>query len=173
VQAQGRIDPVNCSVARALSVIGERWTLLIVREAMDGARKFGEFRSRLGIASNLLTSRLNTLVDAEVMERIPYQDPGARRHYEYRLTSRGLDLRPTLIALLEWGDKYLADPEGPSVTVRHQATGDEKPCDEPVRVVLECAAGHARLTPTAVYRAPGPSAHLIQQSEISPSRGHR
>ncbi|MFI8194550.1 winged helix-turn-helix transcriptional regulator [Streptomyces sp. NPDC085946] len=160
---QQRIDPVNCSVARALAVVGERWSLLIVREALDGARRFGEFRSRLGIASNLLTSRLNTLVAAGVLQRIPYQDPGDRQRFEYQLTEQGLDLRPTLVALLEWGDKYLADPQGPSVIVRHKSAGEEA-CEQPVRLVLECAAGHTRLPPEAVHRAPGPGARFLEPS---------
>lgn len=155
-----RIDPVNCSVARALAVVGERWSLLIVREALDGARRFGEFRARLGIASNLLATRLDTLVAAGVMRRVPYQEPGDRQRFEYQLTEQGLDLRPTLVALLEWGDKYLADPEGPSVIVRHRSV-DETPCEESVKVVLECAAGHTHLPPEAVYRAPGPGARFL------------
>ncbi|MBB2914222.1 DNA-binding HxlR family transcriptional regulator [Streptosporangium becharense] len=155
-----RIDPVNCSVARALAVVGERWSLLIVREALDGARRFGEFRARLGIASNLLSARLDTLVAAGVMRRVPYREPGDRQRLEYRLTDRGLDLRPTLVALLEWGDKHLADAQGPSVIVRHRPTDDRTTCGEPVRVTLECAAGHTRLPPEAIYRAPGPGARF-------------
>ncbi|NJP90023.1 helix-turn-helix transcriptional regulator [Nonomuraea sp. FMUSA5-5] len=157
-----RIDPVNCSVARALAVVGERWSLLIVREALDGARRFGEFRARLGIASNLLSTRLDTLVAAGVLRRVPYQEPGDRQRYEYHLTEQGLDLRPTLIALLEWGDKYLAGPEGPSVVVRHRpADDDEEACGEPVRVTLECAGGHTHLPSSAVHRAPGPGARFL------------
>jgi DNA-binding HxlR family transcriptional regulator len=157
-----RIDPVNCSVARALSVIGERWSLLIVREAIDGASRFSDFRDRLGIASNLLAARLDSLVEADVLQRIPYQEPGTRQRYEYRLTERGLDLRPTLVALLEWGDKYLADPEGPSVVVRHHSADNEHDCEEPVRIVLECAAGHAHLPPSAIHRTPGPGVRFVK-----------
>jgi DNA-binding HxlR family transcriptional regulator len=155
-----RIDTVNCSVGRALEAVGERWSLLIVREAMDGARRFGEFRARLGIASNLLAARLEALVAAGVLKRVPYQEPGSRLREEYHLTERGLDLRATLAALLEWGDKYLADPQGPSVVIRHRPASGESPCDEPVRVVLECAAGHARLPARSLYRAPGPGARM-------------
>ena len=157
-----RIDPVNCSVARALSVIGERWSLLLVREAIDGASRFSDFRDRLGIASNLLATRLDSLVEAGVLLRIPYQEPGTRQRYEYRLTDRGLDLRPTLVALLEWGDRYLADPQGPSVVVRHHSVGTEPDCEEPVRIVLECAAGHTRLPPSAIHRTPGPGARFVK-----------
>ena len=157
-----RIDPVNCSVARALSVIGERWSLLIVREAIDGASRFGDFRDRLGIASNLLAARLDSLVEAGVLQRIPYQEPGTRQRYEYRLTESGLDLRPTLVAMLEWGDKYVADPAGPSVVVRHHTADNEHDCEEPAGIVLECAAGHTHLPPSAIHRTPGPGARFVK-----------
>lgn len=159
-----RIDPINCSAARALSVVGERWSLLIVREALDGVRRFGEFRSRLGIAANLLATRLETLVAAGVMRRVPYREPGDRQRFEYELTDQGHDLRPVLIALLEWGDRYLADPEGPSVVVRHGPPGGGEDCGEPVRVILECTAGHTHLPPRAVYRAPGPGARFLDSA---------
>ncbi|WP_248782394.1 winged helix-turn-helix transcriptional regulator [Saccharothrix syringae] len=156
-----RISSVNCSVARALAVVGERWTLLIVREAFDGVRRFQDFRTRLGIASNLLTARLETLVEAEVMTRVPYREKGDRLRYEYHLTERGADLRPVLIALLQWGDRYLADPEGPSVVPRHAGGPDGGCCDEPVRVVVECAAGHGPLRAEDVRRTPGPGARFV------------
>ncbi|MGK4583968.1 winged helix-turn-helix transcriptional regulator [Kitasatospora sp. HPMI-4] len=159
-----RIDPVNCSVGRALSVVGERWSLLIVREALDGARRFGEFHSRLGIAKNLLASRLDTLVTADVMRRVPYQEPGDRQRFAYELTEQGQALRPTLLALLEWGDRYLADAQGPSVVVRHHPVDDASACEEPVRVVLECAAGHSHLAPEDVLRTPGPGARFVDAS---------
>ncbi|MFE7635621.1 winged helix-turn-helix transcriptional regulator [Kitasatospora sp. NPDC057518] len=155
-----RIDPVNCSMGRALAAVGERWSLLIVREALDGVGRFGEFRTRLGIASNLLSTRLDGLVAAGVLRRVPYQEPGDRQRFEYHLTEKGRDLRPTVIALLEWGDKYLADEEGPSVVVRHGG-GEEHGCDEPVTLVLECAGGHTHLSPDAVYRSPGPGARYL------------
>lgn len=160
-----RIDPVNCSVARALSVVGERWSLLIVREALDGVRRFGEFRSRLGIAGNLLATRLETLTAAGVMRRVPYREPGDRQRFEYELTDQGYDLRPVLIALLEWGDKYFADPQGPSVVVRHGPPGGED-CGKPVRAILECTAGHTHLPPRAVYRAPGPGARFLDSARL-------
>jgi DNA-binding HxlR family transcriptional regulator len=156
-----RIDPVNCSVARALAVVGERWSLLIVREALDGASRFGEFRTRLGIASNLLSARLDSLVAAGVLRRVPYREPGDRQRYAYELTEQGLALRPTLVALLEWGDTYLAGPEGPSVIVRHRPAAGEDECGEPVRISLECAAGHTHLPPQALHRAPGPGARFL------------
>ncbi|QNE17964.1 helix-turn-helix transcriptional regulator [Kribbella qitaiheensis] len=97
----------NRSVGRAAAVVGERWSLLIVEEAFDGVRRFQDFRSRLGIASNLLSTRLNKLVGAGVLERVTYQEPGGRNRDEYHLTERGTDLRPVLVALLHWADKHL------------------------------------------------------------------
>lgn len=155
---------MNCSVARALSVVGERWSLLIVREALDGARRSGEVHSRLGIAGNLLATRLDTLVAAGVMRRVPFQEPGDRQRFAYELTEQGQALRPTLVALLEWGDEYLADPQGPSVIVRHRPVDDAFPCDEPVRGVLECAAGHSHLAPEDVCRTAGPGARFVDAS---------
>ncbi|MEV7908701.1 winged helix-turn-helix transcriptional regulator [Streptomyces anulatus] len=162
MDVQPQISTVNCSVARALAVVGERWTLLIVREAFDGVRRFGDFRARLGIASNLLAARLDALVETGVMRRVPYREPGDRQRYEYQLTERGIDLRPVLIALLQWGDKHLADSQGPSVIVRHRTDPGQAACEEPVRLVLQCVGGHTPLPPHAVWRSPGPGAHLIE-----------
>jgi DNA-binding HxlR family transcriptional regulator len=154
----------NCSVARALSVVGEKWTLLIMREAFFGVRRFREFRTHLGIAPNLLATRLDTLVEMGVMDRVPYQELGDRQRHEYRLTDRGHDLMPILIALLQWGDQYLADPDGPSVIVRHHTGPDESSCDQPVHVVMECAGGHAPLRARALLRTPGPGARPADSS---------
>jgi DNA-binding HxlR family transcriptional regulator len=104
-------------------VLGERWTFLILREAFLGATKFAEFRDRLGIAPDVLSDRLSTLVEYGVMEREPYQDPGARPRSAYRLTPAGTELKLVLHALQQWGDKYLPRPEGPSVLRRIRGTG--------------------------------------------------
>jgi hypothetical protein len=90
-----------------------------------------------------------------VLERVPYREPGGRERHEYRLTERGLDLMPILVALRQWGDKHLADPAGPSVVLRH-----ETPCDQPVHLTLECAAGHAELDARTTVSAPGPGARF-------------
>ena len=156
-----RISTENCSVARALAVVGERWSLLIVREAFDGVRRFQDFRARLGIASNLLAARLDKLVEAGVLRRRPYRDPGGRTRHEYLLTERGHDLRPVLVALLEWGDAHCADPEGPSVIVRHKSSLGDPPCDAPVELVLRCQRGHEHLSSRHLRRSPGPSARLL------------
>ena len=129
----------NCSVARTLEIVGEKWTLLVLREAYYGARRFGDLQGRLGIARNVLTDRLATIVDAGVLHHVPYQEPGARTRNEYRLTPAGRELFPVLVALLQWGDAYLADPEGPAVVLEHRE------CGHAVRAVLQCTAGHQPL----------------------------
>lgn len=110
---------MHCSVARALEVIGERWSLLIVRDAMYGVRRFEEFQKDLGVARNILTDRLAKLVDEGVLERHLYEDRPPR--YEYRLTEKGRDLLPALLALMQWGDKWSEDE--PPTTVTHLTCG--------------------------------------------------
>jgi DNA-binding HxlR family transcriptional regulator len=112
---------LDCSVAKALEVIGERWSLLIVRAVMHGQRRFGEIQGSLGIARNVLSSRLERLVEEEILERRAYQESPAR--YEYFLTEKGLDLWPALIALLHWGDRYSPGPEGPRRLIVHKECG--------------------------------------------------
>src|SRR5579862_316801 len=97
----------NCSIAGTLEVVGERWTLLIVRDAFLGLRRFDEFRESLGLARNVLTDRLNKLVEQGIFERVPYGDRADR--FDYRLTPKGLDLHVALVGLRQWGDKYLCD----------------------------------------------------------------
>jgi DNA-binding HxlR family transcriptional regulator len=97
----------NCSIARALEVVGERWTLLLVRDAFLGVRRFDEFQERLGIARNVLADRLNRLVDEGILERVRYNERPER--FEYRLTRKGRDLVPALVSLRQWGDKYRSE----------------------------------------------------------------
>lgn len=129
-------DSRTCSIARTLDVVGERWTLLILRDLFQGVRRFEELRAHLGAPRDVLTKRLGTLVDAGIVERLPYQEPGARQRFEYRPTAAGHELRPVLIALLNWGDTHLSAAEGPPVRVTHTGCGAE------VRARLTCAAGH-------------------------------
>jgi DNA-binding HxlR family transcriptional regulator len=110
----------NCSIANALEVIGERWTLLIVRDVMGGSRKFGELQEGLGVARNVLAARLQRLVDQDILERRPYQEAPPR--YEYFLTEKGLDLWPALVALLRWGDRY-SPPDGERLVILHKECG--------------------------------------------------
>jgi DNA-binding HxlR family transcriptional regulator len=110
-----------CSIAKSLEVIGERWSLLIVRDVMNGNRRFGEMQESLGIARNVLASRLQRLIEEDILERRAYQQSPAR--YEYFLTEKGLDLWPALISLLGWGDRHSAGPEGPPKLIVHKVCG--------------------------------------------------
>jgi DNA-binding HxlR family transcriptional regulator len=118
-----KIPESNCSIERSLGVLGERWTFLVLREAFRGVTRFAEFRHRLGVAPDVLSDRLATLVEYGVMEREPYQEPGARPRLAYKLTPAGRELLVILGALQQWGDKYLPRPEGPSVLRRIRGTG--------------------------------------------------
>ena len=119
---QRKPDGMNCSISNALELIGEWWTFLILRESFFGARRFEDFQQHLGIARNILTTRLKKLCDGGVLERVPVKE-GAKRH-EYRLTPMGRDLYPVLIALTQWGDRWLHE-EGAPVRFIEYATGDE------------------------------------------------
>lgn len=114
---------LNCSIADALSLIGEGWTILILREAFFGTRRFEDFQKNLGIARNILTTRLQKLVDSGILERKPIKE-GAKRH-EYKLTVMGRDLLPVLIALTQWGDKWLRTSNGAPVKFIERETGEE------------------------------------------------
>lgn len=117
----GREYPAqNCSIARTLEVVGERWTLLILREAFLGTARFDGFQERLGIARNVLQSRLTRLVDEGLIERRAYQDRPPR--FEYVLTPAGRDLLPVMLALLQWGDRHRA-PDGPPTLILHRGCG--------------------------------------------------
>jgi DNA-binding HxlR family transcriptional regulator len=110
-----------CSIAKALEVVGERWSLLIVRDVMNGRRRFDELQGGLGIARNVLSARLQRLVDEDILERRPYQRNPER--YEYFLTEKGLDLWPALVALLGWGDRHSPEPAGPPMLIVHKECG--------------------------------------------------
>ena len=121
----------NCSVARALELVGERWTLLVIRDAFLGRRRFEEFQDSLGIARNVLADRLQKLVDHGIFERVRYQERPER--FEYRLTPKGRDLRLALAALMQWGDTYVSP--APPRLLRRKSDGT------PVRVALVGADG--------------------------------
>jgi DNA-binding HxlR family transcriptional regulator len=140
----------TCSVARTLEVVGERWTLLIVRDAFLGIRRFDDFQRSLGVARNVLNTRLQRLVDAGLLERRLYQERPER--YEYRLTEKGLDLWPAVVALMRFGDQHLAGDEGPPLLLRHRDCGGE------VTASLTCGTCGAALGARDVVAAPGPGA---------------
>jgi DNA-binding HxlR family transcriptional regulator len=117
-----KVPEASCSIARSLGVVGERWTFLILREAFLGATRFAEFRDRLGVAPDVLSDRLTTLVEYGVMEREPYREPGARSRTAYRLTPAGRELQVVLSALQQWGDEHLPWPGGPTMLRRIRGT---------------------------------------------------
>src|SRR4029453_1306429 len=124
IVSQASWDRSRCSVAGTLTVVGEKWSLLVLREAFLGVRRFADFQRHLGAPKAVLTDRLATLVEQGVLKRVPYQAEGERQRHEYRLTTKGIDLYPTLVALMAWGDKDLADDSAP-VELRHR--GGEEP----------------------------------------------
>ncbi len=142
------VDALPCSIARTLAVVGERWTLLILREVFSGIRHFEGFQRHLGIARNVLATRLRRLVEAGVLERRA-GGRGAGRA-EYHLTERGRDLYPVLLALLCWGDRWTAGTAGPPVRLEHRGCGRDT---APVTVCAECGEP---LHPDAVRVKAGP-----------------
>lgn len=113
-----KVPDSSCAIARSLGVLGERWTFLILREATLGVTRFAQFRDSLGIAPDVLTERLATLVEYGVLERAAYQEPGSRSRSAYILTPAGRQLAVVLAALQQWGDEHLPWPEGPSMLRR-------------------------------------------------------
>ena len=124
----------NCSMARAISVIGDRWTLLILRDCFLRVRKFEDFQERLGITRPILASRLKKLVDEFVLTKVAYQQKPVR--YEYRLTPKGLDLYPVLMSIVHWGDVHMAGRKGRPLLHTHELCGKDF---DPVMVCSECS----------------------------------
>lgn len=144
---------MNCSVAQCLEVAGEWWSLLIVRDAFLGYRRFDQFLSRLGISRNTLTARLGSLVEQGILERVPYQEHPPRS--EYRLTDKGRDLWPVLTAMRQWGDRHSA-PAGPPLQIVHGA------CGKVAEAVLMCSECGEPLEAGAVTAIPGPGAKRLR-----------
>lgn len=124
-----------CSVARSVAVIGDRWTLMILRDSFLGVRRFEAFQERLGISRSIIAERLKLLVDEGVLRRDAYQERPLR--HEYRLTEKGLDLHPVIMAVVHWGDVHYAGAEGPPMLHRHKDCGHDF---APVQTCSECAA---------------------------------
>lgn len=140
----------NCTVGRAMEVLGERSTFLVLREVINGVRRFEDMRRHSGIPRQVLTNRLALLVEQGILRREPYREPGQRARHEYRLTEKGFDLYPVLVAIRAWGDRYLADPEGSPVEFEHRGCGAE------VEVLLRCSDGHELTGNRDVATRPGP-----------------
>ncbi|MGN6149205.1 MAG: winged helix-turn-helix transcriptional regulator [Rhizomicrobium sp.] len=140
----------NCSLARSLAVIGDRWTLLVLREAFLRTRRFDEFEKKLGIARRVLSERLAMLVEEGILKKVPYQENPPR--YEYRLTDKGLDLYPVIISLVHWGDRHYAGKKGPPMLHAH------KSCGHDFKSVVTCSECGEALNARDVAVRPGPGA---------------
>ena len=140
----------NCTVGRTMTILGERWTFVVLREVFNGVRRFDDISRHGGIPRQVLSNRLALLVEQDILRREPYQEPGERVRHEYRLTGKGFDLYPVMVAIADWGDRYLADPEGPPVEFAH------RDCGAPVHAVVECTAGHRVDRPRDLAPRPGP-----------------
>jgi DNA-binding HxlR family transcriptional regulator len=143
-----------CSIARSLEVVGERWTLLILRDAVLGLTRFEDFQESLGIASNVLTNRLKLLCDEGVLERVP--DPERPGRPKYVVTDKGRELAPALIVLMKWGDRYYPTPSGPPRLTVHAGCGGSFGSD------LRCDRCGRPASPGEIELPPGPGAPLGQ-----------
>lgn len=162
-----KLEDEPCSVARTISVIGDRWTLLILRDCFLRVRRFEDFQARLGITRPILANRLRKLVDKFVLAKVPYQEGPLR--YEYRLTPKGLALYPIVMAIVHWGDVYISEKKGGRPLLhRHDLCGKDF---DPVMVCSECGEP---LAPKQVHVHPGPGAsshrHVPPGMEVRASR---
>jgi DNA-binding HxlR family transcriptional regulator len=148
-------DSANCAIGAAVGIIGERPTFLLLREAFNGVRRFDDMQRRTGMPRQVLSDRLARLVTEGLLRKVPYRESGQRRRDEYRLTDKGLDLYPVLVALMQWGDRHAVGPAGPQVLLTH------RDCGEPVQVQLSCQAGHVLDSARDVTPVPGPGARKI------------
>jgi DNA-binding HxlR family transcriptional regulator len=142
------LEQQPCSIARTVAVLGERWTMVILREAFQGERRFEDIQRGLSIARNILADRLQMLVSEGILERRLYQDRPPR--HEYRLTEKGRDLYPVLIALMQWGDRYTAGDAGPPVLLVHE------PCGHRTEPHFVCSHCGEPIDPREMRPEPGP-----------------
>jgi DNA-binding HxlR family transcriptional regulator len=149
----------NCSIARALELVGERWTMLVLRDVFLGVRRFEELQRSLGVARNVLAARLDRLVEEGILEKAPYRERPVR--HEYRLTDKGLDLWPVMVELLRWGDRHAAPATGPPVLIRHRG------CDGTLGERRICTSCGKPLDIHDVRAEAGPGAHAADSGEQS------
>lgn len=147
---QWRTD--NCTVLRAVEIFGDPRSFAVMREVFLGVRRFADIAEHTGMPRQVLTGRLERLVGEGLLRREPYQEPGSRVREEYRLTDKGLDLYPILVAMADWGDRYVADKAGPPVEFAHRGCGAQ------VHAVLRCEEGHEVDEPREVVTTLGPGA---------------
>jgi DNA-binding HxlR family transcriptional regulator len=148
-------DSANCAIGAAVGIIGERPAFLVLREVFNRVRRFEDLQRRTGLPRQVLSQRLARLVEEGLLRKMPYRETGQRRRDEYRLTDKGLDLYPVLVALMQWGDRYAVGPAGPQVELRH------RDCGASVQLRLSCQAGHALESAREVTAVPGPGARKI------------
>jgi DNA-binding HxlR family transcriptional regulator len=146
----------NCSIARALAIVGERWTLLVMREVLLGRRRFADIKRNTGIAPNILSDRLATLVEHGLLEKRLYSEHP--ESYEYVPTPKGVDVNPVLVALMAWGDAHAA-PDGPPRVVVHTACGHD------AHPRLHCSHCGEPMEPREMKVRPGPGADEVQRAE--------
>jgi DNA-binding HxlR family transcriptional regulator len=151
-------DLSNCSIARALSVLGEKWTLLVMREAFYGVRRFDDFARALTCGRGVLSARLKTLTEAGVLERVDYRESDRRLRAEYRLTDKGRGLFPALLALSQWADHWMPAPEGPAAKITHKKSG------RAVSVIMTSDRKAEALTMRDIRIAPGRGAKKLSAS---------
>lgn len=159
------VSDMPCSVARTLSVIGDRWTMLILRNAFMRMRRFDDFQSSLGMTRHLLASRLKRLVEEGIFERVPYQQAPVR--HEYVLTDKGKALHPVLMALANWGDDWMDKGMGPPLLYQHRA------CGHVMRPVMVCSECHEPLTASQVTPMPGPGLTATVSATVNESASDR
>ena len=152
-------DLEHCGIRRALDVLGEKWTLLILREAFYGLRRFDDFARALGCGRGVLSARLRRLTEAEVLERKDYREPNQRARAEYRLTDKGRDLFPAILALSQWSERWSPSPEGPVARVLSRKGG------RPVTVLMTSDPAVQPLAMRDVEIVPGPGAKRLDQAQ--------
>jgi len=153
------IGSQTCSLARTLAVVGDRWTLLVLRQAFAGTRRFNDFQAQLGLTTHRLSERLQKLVDEGIFERRLYSEKPER--HEYRLTEKGRDLYPVLLAMFRFGDRWLAGSAGPPIVFVHKACGHD------AQAALTCSHCGAPLTARDVEPRPGPG---LRPARARPAR---
>jgi DNA-binding HxlR family transcriptional regulator len=157
------IDTMTCSIARTLSVIGDRWTMLIIRDVFLGIRRFESIQRDLRLTSHRLSDRLRKLVRDGILKRVAYEEHP--RRFEYRLTEKGIDLYPLILVMIGWGDRWMADREGAPVELVH------RPCGHSIKPELVCPSCKSKIEPREMSARPGPALRIAQQSDNSVSLG--
>ncbi len=150
----------TCSITRSMSIFGDRWTLLVIRQVFMRIRRFSEIQKSLGITKHRLADRLNRLVEDGVLFKEAYSTSGQR--FEYKLTKKGLDLYPIIVAIAGWGDKWLADEDGAPMVYLHKA------CGQDARAKVCCTVCNEAITAHNTYAVPGPGIYKKLESNAFP-----